>query len=72
MCAATRDNSQYKLETVARACTILHHFTDAQQSLSLSEVVERTGFERTIVFRILEDFGGRRTTAPSGRATVFF
>jgi ribose transport system substrate-binding protein len=54
MCAASRGNSRYKLETVARACTILHHFTDAQQSLSLSEVVERTGIERTIVFRILK------------------
>ena len=54
MCAANRENSRYKLETVARACTILHRFTDAQQSLSLSEVVDRTGFERTIVFRILK------------------
>src|ERR1035441_4886934 len=49
-----RDNSRYKLETVARACTILRHFSDVQQSLSLGEVVERTGFERTIVFRILK------------------
>jgi len=39
---------------VARACTILHHFAETQQSLSLSEVVERTGFERTIVFRLLK------------------
>lgn len=53
MCAARQDNSRYKLETVARACTILHHFAETQQSLSLSEVVERTGFERTIVFRLL-------------------
>jgi ribose transport system substrate-binding protein len=49
-----RDNSRYKLETVSRACAILRHFVDAQQSLSLGEVVERTGFERTIVFRILK------------------
>jgi ribose transport system substrate-binding protein len=47
-------SSRYKLETVSRACTILRHFSDAQQSLSLAEVVERTGFERTIVFRILK------------------
>jgi ribose transport system substrate-binding protein len=53
MCASNQDNSRYKLETVARACTILRHFADAQQSLSLGEVVERTGFERTIVFRLL-------------------
>jgi ribose transport system substrate-binding protein len=54
MTAEKRDNSRYKLETVARACAILRHFSDVQQSLSLGEVVERTGFERTIVFRILK------------------
>jgi ribose transport system substrate-binding protein len=54
MNAKKRGNSRYKLETVARACTILRHFSDVQQSLSLGEVVERTGFERTIVFRILK------------------
>lgn len=54
MRAKKRDNSRYKLETVARACAILRHFSDVQQSLSLSEVVECTGFERTIVFRILK------------------
>lgn len=53
MCAAKQDHSRYKLETVARACTILHHFAETQQSLSLSEVVELTGFERTIAFRLL-------------------
>jgi ribose transport system substrate-binding protein len=54
MTTEKRDNSRYKLETVARACAILRHFSDVQQSLSLGEVVERTGFERTIVFRILK------------------
>jgi ribose transport system substrate-binding protein len=39
---------------VARACQILQLFSEAQQSLSLGEVVERAGFERTIVFRILK------------------
>ena len=53
MCAVKQSNTRYKLETVARACAILHQFADVQQSLSLGEVVERTGFERTIVFRIL-------------------
>lgn len=53
MCASKQGSSRYKLETVARACAILHHFAETQQSLSLSEVVERTGFERTIVFRLL-------------------
>jgi ribose transport system substrate-binding protein len=54
MSAKKRDNSRYKLETVARACTILRHFSDVQQALSLGDVVERTGLERTIVFRILK------------------
>jgi ribose transport system substrate-binding protein len=54
--ASKKDNSPYKLETVARACAVLRHFSEAQQSLSLGEVVERTGFERTIVFRILKTF----------------
>ena len=54
MNAKKQHSSRYKLETVARACAILRHFSEVQQSLSLSEVVERTGFERTIVFRILK------------------
>jgi len=53
MNAKKQNNARYKLETVARACTILRHFSDVQKSLNLSEVVEGTGFERTIVFRIL-------------------
>jgi ribose transport system substrate-binding protein len=68
MNAKKQRNSRYKLETVARACAILRHFADVQQSLSLSEVVEQTGFERTIVFRILktlEDEGVLRR--PEGR-----
>jgi ribose transport system substrate-binding protein len=54
MSVSKRDNSRYRLETVARACTVLRQFADAQQSLSLGEIVERTGFERTIVFRLLK------------------
>jgi DNA-binding IclR family transcriptional regulator len=53
MGASNQNNSRYRLETVARACAILRHFADVQRSLSLSELVERTGLERTIVFRIL-------------------
>jgi DNA-binding MarR family transcriptional regulator len=54
MSAKKRDKSRYKLETVTRACTILRHFSDVQQALSLGDIVERTGLERTIVFRILK------------------
>ncbi len=53
MCASRPDNSRYKLETVARACEILRHFADNQQPLTLGEIVERTGFERTVTFRLL-------------------
>lgn len=68
MCASKQDNSRYKLETVARACAILHHFSDAQQSLSLGDIVERTGFERTIVFRLLRTLEeGGLLRRPEGR-----
>ena len=53
MSVLNSDSSKYRLETVTRACAILRQFADLQQSLSLSEIVERTGLERTIVFRIL-------------------
>ena len=46
-------SSQYKLETVARACSILRLFADEQQTLTLKQVVELTGWERTICFRLL-------------------
>ena len=61
-------NTQHRLATLARACTILRQFADARQSLSLTELAERTGLERTIVFRILktlEDEGLLRR--PEGR-----
>ena len=45
--------SLYKLETVSRACDILRLFGDDRQTLSLTDVVERTGLERTICFRLL-------------------
>lgn len=45
--------SPYKLETVSRACDILRLFGDDRQTLSLTDVVERTGLERTICFRLL-------------------
>lgn len=63
--------SPYQLATVSRACVILHQFTKSQEPLSLSEVVERTGLERTIVFRILrtlEEEGLLRR--PEGRRYV--
>jgi ribose transport system substrate-binding protein len=71
MCPQNRDNSRYKLETVTRACMILRQFTDVQRSMSLGELVERTGLERTIVFRLLrtlEEEGFLRR--PEGRGYI--
>jgi ribose transport system substrate-binding protein len=68
MRASKQTSSRHRLETVARACAILRHFSEAQQPLTLAEVVERTGFERTIAFRLLrtlEDEGLLRR--PEGR-----
>jgi ribose transport system substrate-binding protein len=45
--------SSYTLEGVSRACNILRVFKDDRQALSLSEVVEQTGLERTVCFRLL-------------------
>jgi ribose transport system substrate-binding protein len=52
--------TRYKLETVSRACALLREFRDDRHGLTLSEIVERTGMERTICFRLirtLEDEG---------------
>jgi ribose transport system substrate-binding protein len=51
---------RYKLETVARACSLLRHLSDDGHALTLSEVVVQTGLERTVCFRLLhtlEDAG---------------
>ena len=50
---------------------ILRQFTDVQRSMSLGEIVERTGLERTIVFRLLrtlEEEGFLRR--PEGRGYI--
>jgi ribose transport system substrate-binding protein len=46
-------NRRYQLETVSRACSLLKAFTDEQETLSLADITKRTGFERTITFRLL-------------------
>lgn len=43
----------HRLETVSRACSVLRQFEDDRQSLTLTEVVQKTGMERTICFRVL-------------------
>ena len=49
----TGATSRYRLETVSRACRLLRHFTTAHPSFTLAELVEETGIERTICFRLL-------------------
>ena len=43
----------YILQSVSRACTLLRELNDEGHALSLSEIMERTGMERTICFRLL-------------------
>jgi ribose transport system substrate-binding protein len=45
--------SSHTLEGVSRACEILHAFEHDRQAFSLAELVERTGLERTVCFRLL-------------------
>lgn len=44
---------RHNLETVSRACALLREFGDEGQTLSLTEILKRTGMERTICFRLL-------------------
>lgn len=53
MNASDSNDSRYRLETVGRACQVLRLFEDGRRTLSLAEVVEQTGLERTIAFRLL-------------------
>lgn len=42
-----------RLETVSRACALLKVFRDEEETLTLAELVARTGFEKTITFRLV-------------------
>lgn len=44
---------QYKLESVTRACQVLRLFENDRKMLSLTEIVEQTGLDQTICFRLL-------------------
>jgi ribose transport system substrate-binding protein len=46
-------DSRYTLESVSRACEILQLFEGDRQMLSLTQIVERTGLEQTVCFRLL-------------------
>lgn len=43
----------YLLETVSRACEVLQCFPDGETSLRLRDIIQRTGLNKTIAFRIL-------------------
>jgi ribose transport system substrate-binding protein len=43
----------YRLETVTRACKLLRAFSSETESLRLSELVRRTGIEKTIALRLV-------------------
>lgn len=47
----TRD--PYFLETVARACDVLKCFRDNQTELKLKDIVEKSGLNKTIAFRLV-------------------
>jgi ribose transport system substrate-binding protein len=71
MSAIETKNPRYKLETVSRACTILRELARASNPMTLSEIVEQTGFERTIAFRLLRTLEGEgMVRRPEGRRYV--
>ncbi len=41
------------LETVSRSCGLLRAFNNEQEALSLQDLVDRTGFEKTVAFRLV-------------------
>jgi ribose transport system substrate-binding protein len=43
----------YLLETVSRACEVLKCFKNNEESLKLRDIVQRTGLNKTIAFRIV-------------------
>lgn len=44
---------RYTLETVSRSCGLLRAFSNEQEALSLQDLVERTGYEKTAAFRLI-------------------
>lgn len=48
-----RTRDPYLLETVARACEVLKCFRDNQTELKLKDIVQKTGLNSTIAFRLV-------------------
>jgi ribose transport system substrate-binding protein len=47
------DGDPYLLETVSRACEVLKCFEDGEENLKLKDIIQRTGLNKTIAFRIV-------------------
>lgn len=43
----------YRLDSVSRACRLLRAFRDDSEALRLADIVQRTGLEKTVAFRLL-------------------
>lgn len=46
-------SDSYRLDSVGRACRVLRAFREEGEALKLSEIVARTGLEKTVAFRLL-------------------
>lgn len=60
----------YRLDSVTRACQVLKAFGDDGETLRLSDVVERTGLEKTIAFRLLRTLETQGLLRKSGAGYV--
>jgi ribose transport system substrate-binding protein len=49
----TSHQGRHRLETVGRACALLKAFSGNEEPLTLAEISVRTGFEKTIAFRLV-------------------
>ncbi len=61
-------SDSYRLESVGRACRVLRAFREEGESLKLSEVVERTGIEKTVAFRLLRTLEENHLLRKAGEA----
>jgi ribose transport system substrate-binding protein len=61
----------YLLETVSRACALMREINDERKALSFSEIVQRTGIEQTICFRLVRTLEHEGFLRKSGRSRRF-
>ena len=56
--SSTEGAKPYRLETVGRACALLRAFSHNEEALTLAELSARTGYEKTITFRLVHTLVG--------------